>query len=259
MIAAHPGDFRNWRQVRPDRVARWRLWGNSVRFRWGHHGWGVFGPVWWTSHHPSFCGWHHWRHWNRHRWNFWWTVPTFRGLTQWFTWRAPTVVWAQPIFYDFGPGGNVVFQDNRVFINGEDIGTIEDFSQSAAELATVAAPESEDQADAAEWMPLGTFAVSTNEQEGEPTRFVQLAVNREGIISGTYFNAQTDVAQVVLGQVDSQTQRVAMRLGEDENIVVETGLYNLTLEEAPVLVHFGPDRYEFFLLVRMYEPEADTE
>jgi len=46
-----------------------------------------------------------------------------------------------------------------------------------------------------------------------------------------------------------------MRLGEDENVVIETGLYNLTLEEAPVLVHFGPDKYEFFLLVRMDAPE----
>lgn len=103
------------------------------------------------------------------------------------------------------------------------------------ELATVPPPKDEAQADATEWMRLGTFAVSTSEDEGEPTRFIQLAVSREGIVSGTFFNTQTDVAQAVLGQVDSQPQRVAMRLGEDDSIIAETGLYNPTLDEAPEL------------------------
>lgn len=214
--------------------------------------------MWWSIHRPVFFGWHHWRHWN-HAWVFWWSRPTFVDVTHWFTWRAPVAVWAEPIFYDFGPGGNVVFEGDRVVVNGEDVGSVEESAQSAAELATVPPPEDEAEADAAEWLPLGTFAVSTSELEGEPTRFIQLAVSREGIVTGTYFNSQTEIAQTVLGQVDPETQRVAMRLGEDEGLVAETGLYNLTLDEAPVLVHFAEGESEFFLLVRMDPPEEDFE
>jgi hypothetical protein len=256
-ITRRPDDLHRWTQRRPDRVARWRSWGNSVRFRWHIHGHGVFGPVWWTNHHPVFCRWHHWHHWNRHPWSFWWHRTRFPVLTNWFVWRGPGVVWSQPIFYDFGPGGNVNFIDNRVFISGADVGSVEEFAQSAAELATVPPPYDEEELDETEWMPLGTFAVSTSEDEGEPTRYVQLAVSQQGIISGTYFNSQTEVSQTVLGQVDHDTQRVAMRLGEDDNLVIETGIYNLTLDEAPVLVHFGAERSEFFLLVRMDEPEEE--
>lgn len=258
-IERRPDDLHRWTQRRPDRVARWRIWGNSVRFRWHISGHGVFGPIWWSTHRPVFCYWHHWHHWNRHPWVFWWNRPAFPVLTRWFVWRAPVVVWSQPIFYDFGPGGNVNFIDNRVFISGADVGSTEEFAQSAADLATVPPPESEEELEEMEWMALGTFAVSTSEKEGEPTRFIQLAVSQTGLISGTYFNEQTEVSQTVLGMVDPQTQRVAMRLGEDEDLVMETGLYNLTLEEAPVLVHFGPDKYEFFLLVRMDAPEDLNE
>jgi hypothetical protein len=254
VINNRPGDLYRWNQRRPDRVARWRSWGNSVRFRWDIHRRPVFGPIWWSNHPPRFCGWHHWHHWNRHPWNFWWGRPSFPVLTSWFVWSAPPTVWAQPIFYDFGPGGNVVIVENRVYINDTDVGSTAEFAQSAADLATVPPPEDEAELDAAEWQPLGTFAVSISELEGEPSRFVQLAVNREGIVSGTFFNSQTEVSQAVLGRIDPETQRVAVRLGEDDDLVIETGIYNLTLDEVPVMIHYGMDQTEFSLLIRMEEP-----
>ena len=59
------------------------------------------------------------------------------------------------------------------------------------------------------------------------------------------------------GQVDKETQRVAFRVGESDDIIVESGLYNLTQEYAPVLVHFGADRVEDWLLVRIENPEDE--
>jgi hypothetical protein len=50
---------------------------------------------------------------------------------------------------------------------------------------------------------------------------------------------------------------VAFRVGESEDIIVETGLYNLTQNEAPVLVHFGTDIVENYLLVRLESPEKE--
>ena len=125
-------------------------------------------------------------------------------------------------------------------------------------LATVPPPASEEEAAQVEWMPLGTFAVAADQQDVDPSRVVQLAVSKEGIISGTLYNTETDLAQSVQGQVDKETQRVAMRIGESEDIIVESGLYNLTQDDAPLLVHFGADRVENWLLVRMENPEEPS-
>jgi hypothetical protein len=48
---------------------------------------------------------------------------------------------------------------------------------------------------------------------------------------------------------------MAFRIGESENIVVETGLYNLTQGDVPALVHFGTDKVEQWMLVRLENPE----
>ena len=41
--------------------------------------------------------------------------------------------------------------------------------------------------------------------------------------------------------------------------VVETALYNLTNDEVSVLVHFGADRQERRLLVRLQQPESQGQ
>lgn len=108
-----------------------------------------------------------------------------------------------------------------------------------------------------EWMALGTFTIATDEKDLDPTRVIQLAVNREGIISGTMFNSATDKAHAVQGRVDKDTQRVAFRIGESTDTILETGLYNLTQQQAPVLVHFGTERVEKYLFVRLEAPEDE--
>jgi len=176
---------------------------------------------------------------------------------QWFTWNPPAEIWSEPVYYDYGTGGNVVYNDNSVYINGEEVASSTEFAQSAASLATAPPPPSQEAAEAAEWMPLGTFAVSAHEDDVAPSRILQLAVNKEGIISGTCFNTLTDDAQSIQGRVDKETQRVAFRIGESEKVVVETGLYNLTQDNAPILVHFGTEKVENWLLIRMEEPASD--
>ncbi|MEM1305251.1 MAG: mu-protocadherin- cell-suface protein, partial [Planctomycetota bacterium] len=144
-------------------------------------------------------------------------------------------------------------------IGGAEVATAEEFAQSAMDLATVEPPASEEEASEAEWLPLGTFAVSTDERDTDPTITVQLAVDKQGVVAGTLYNIETDEAQAIQGAVDRETQRVAVRFGENESLVAETGLYNLTQDEAPVLVHFGPDTTENYLLVRLDAPEEATD
>ena len=41
-----------------------------------------------------------------------------------------------------------------------------------------------------------------------------------------------------------------------DSLVVETGLYNLTNDEVPVLAHFGAERREHRTLIRLQQPES---
>jgi hypothetical protein len=245
----------NWQNRYPNRAGYWHGWADGVRDGWHHHHHDWFGADWWDHHHHHWSGWHYGYSFNNYSSNYWWSVPAFSAVTSWFNWSAPAAVWQQPVYYDYGQGGNVVYESNAVYINGEQVATADEFAQTAMDLATVPPPASDEEAAKAEWMPLGTFAVSAGEQDVEPTRVVQLAVNKQGIVSGTLYNSQTDQAHTVQGQVDKETQRVALRFGESETIVIETGLYNLTQQEAPVLVHFGTDKVENWLLVRLENQE----
>ncbi|HVJ81527.1 MAG TPA: mu-protocadherin- cell-suface protein, partial [Planctomycetia bacterium] len=252
-------NLQGWQNNHLDRAGYWGGWGSNVRGNWDHfhdcHDW--FNDSWWGNHAHPWGGWHYGYGFANHAWSDWWMQPTYAAVSSWFTWPtpAPAQVWSEPVYYDYGSGGNVTYSDNSVYINGQQVSSAADFAESAAVLATVPPPASEAEAAAAEWMPLGTFAVSTNSSDAQPTRTVQLAVDRKGIISGTVFNSETGQAQSVQGQVDKNTQRVAFRIGENENVVVETGLYNLTQEEAPAMVHFGTDKTENWLLVRLEHPD----
>jgi hypothetical protein len=157
---------------------------------------------------------------------------------------------ATPVYYDYG--NNVTYQDNSVYVNGQNAGTTEQYYTQATQIASAGA-QAEAPSDG-DWLPLGVFALTKSDQaKSEVT--IQLAVNKQGVIRGNYTDTATDKNQVVQGSVDKQTQRVAFTVGDNTTNVVETGLYNLTKDEAPCLLHFGSDRTEQWLLVRLQKPE----
>ena len=102
-------------------------------------------------------------------------------------------------------------------------------------------------------MPLGVFALA-QEEKGEPVMFFQISVNREGLISGGYESTITGDQKPIAGQVDKETQNVAWRIGENKSTVFTTTLANLTQDVSTVAIHFGGDRVQTWLLVRMPEP-----
>ena len=86
---------------------------------------------------------------------------------------------------------------------------------------------------------------------------LQLAVNKQGVVRGNSTGfSDSGQTKVIQGSVDKKTQRVAFTVGDNQSEVVETGLYNLTKDEAPVLIHFGADRTEQWLLVRLQQPKS---
>ena len=94
----------------------------------------------------------------------------------------------------------------------------------------------------ADWKPLGVFALVPGDQKTSNKMF-QLAVDKNGIIRGNYYDGVMDTTTPVFGSVDKKTQRAsAWTIGKTKDRVFEAGLYNLTQTEAPVLVHLARTR-----------------
>jgi hypothetical protein len=89
---------------------------------------------------------------------------------------------------------------------------------------------------------------------------LQLAVNKEGVIQGTYFNSDDNTAKPIKGMVDKESQRAVWTFADKNQnaVIMETGISNLTEDQTGVLVHFGKERTQEWLMVRLNEP-SDKE
>jgi len=243
-------NLTNRAALSPVRAHHWNNWAGNVRHGWHHNHWfhSCFNNRFWANHFVGFpwarC--HYW--WGARPWGDWWGCPTWSSYQTWF----PSWGWNDPCYYDYG--GNVVFSSGYVYVNGQPIAAADDYAASALDLATVPEPVNPDEA--AEWLPLGTFAVAMGEDDKDPTRVIQLAVDREGIMSGTMYNKVTEQTYAVQGRVDKQTQRVAFTIGDSKEVVFETGIYNLTQQQTPLLAQ-GDGRTETYLLLRLDPPNSD--
>jgi hypothetical protein len=155
-------------------------------------------------------------------------------------------------YYDYG--ANVTYEDGTVYYGDQPVASAEQYYDQAAQIAASGETTQDE-----EWLPLGVFAVIGEEGQTKTDRVVQLALNKEGVIRGNLQDALADKVVPVTGSVDKQTQRVALKIEGNAKLVVETGLYNLTNDEVPVMVHFGPDVHESRTLIRLKQPEGQEQ
>lgn len=155
---------------------------------------------------------------------------------------------------DYDYGSSVVFQNNNVYVNGQDTGTAQQYAQQATAIATqgqtAEAPES------AEWKALGVFALVQGDEKTSNNIF-QLAINKEGVIRGNYYDGLMDKTTPVFGSVDKKTHRAAWTIGKNADRVFEAGIYNLTQAQCPCLLHVGTQTTQQMLLVRMEQPSKN--
>lgn len=169
-----------------------------------------------------------------------WTYATWPIVTDWCGIAAP------PAYYDYG--NNIVYQNNDVYYDGQDVCTAQQYAQSATTLADQGQQADPPATD--EWKPLGVFSLVQGNETTSNNLF-QLALNKQGIIRGNYYDGLMDTTTPVYGSVDKKNQRAAWTIGKKNDRVFETGIYNLTKPESPVLVHFGTERTLQWLLVRV--------
>jgi hypothetical protein len=170
-------------------------------------------------------------------------------ITGWFPWG-----WSEPVSYSYGE--NIYYEDDTVYYGDEAVATSEEYAEQAQTIATGAPEPAAD----AEWLPLGVFAMTQDGQSSgpPPTIFLQLTVNKEGVIAGTVTNTESDDVQAIEGLVDKKTQRSAWVIQGKDSPIMETGIVNLTKDEAPALLHFADGQTQQWLLVRLEEP-AESE
>ena len=134
-------------------------------------------------------------------------------------------------------------------------GTPQQFAEQATNIAaqgqTADPPPTED------WKPIGVFALVQGSETSSNNIF-QLAVNKDGIVRGNYYDGLTDASTPVYGSVDKKSQRVAWTIGKNKDRVYESGVYNLTQDQSPCLVHLGTAKTNQMLLVRMQQPASSA-
>jgi hypothetical protein len=159
---------------------------------------------------------------------------------------------AAPVAYNYGT--NVCYQDDGVYVQGERVGTAEQYAQQAATIAAAGGPEVKIAPDD-QWRPLGVFALARS-AETNPSTFMSLAIDKLGLLRGTYYDAVSDSTMNITGKVDRKSQRAAWTIGDKKTPVYETGLANLTQRQTTILVHRDGGKVEQMLLVRVDDKAA---
>jgi hypothetical protein len=138
------------------------------------------------------------------------------------------------------------------------VGTAEEYAGQAQDIAQ-SVPEV--QADNVEWMPLGVFALAEKDATSaeDSIMFLQLAISKEGIIAGTFQNTATDASFEVQGTIDTESQRAAWGPVDKNWPIMETGIYNLTENEAGALLHFEDGTTQEWTMFRLEEPQEGSE
>jgi len=111
-----------------------------------------------------------------------------------------------------------------------------------------------------ESLPLGVFALGQKEGSvQDATLFLQLAISKEGIIAGTFQSTATDKTVEVEGTIDRKSQRAAWGPVGESWPIMETGIYNLSENEAGALVHFENGQKQQWTMVRLDEPKGESD
>ena len=212
--------------------------------------------LYYRENHPFVYWWHYM--WTNHPVWSWWRVTAPYRWADWSSvssWCGYSGSYAQPVTYEY--------TDDGTYANGQEVTVDDEYSKQARELAAAGAQLLQQkidaqEADKLEWLPLGVFALCKSE-DGDPTMFLQLAISREGIVAGSFANTTNNENLSVQGGADRESTRLAVTIGDQDDVVVETGLYNVTEQQSSALVHYQDGTRENWLLVKMPDPQGKQD
>lgn len=201
---------------------------------------------------PNRNSWFNERFWDSHHYHGyydyhypynWWSFGTWIGIATWLGWEEGNY----PIYYGYGYGYPV---QGFAKTSSSAQAPIVSYSGQSEQINQSKVLHIED------WMPLGVFALSPDEKsQTAPSMYLQLALSKQGVVAGTYYNAAIDKAYPIKGVVNKDTRQASWKLADTASAPIATaGLYNLTENESPVRIHFSDGSSQDWLLVRLKEP-----
>jgi len=185
-----------------------------------------------------------------------WAAVAITRPFAWATWGS-VGSWCgyseEAVPYNYGEG--VYYADDQVYYGDQPVATTAEYADQAAAIATT---EPKAEPAKGDWLPLGVFAITQDGQASgpEPTLYLQLAISKQAVITGTLKNTTSGKVDTVEGMADKKTQRVAWTIAGKSRPVMETGLTNLTKDTSPALIHFEDGQTQQWLMVRL--PESDS-
>ncbi len=157
--------------------------------------------------------------------NWCWQSPSWQGVVGWLPWGGQ-----DPIYYS--DAGEPYIVEPEMYVTSQP-----SYTPTAQE----------------NWMPLGVFATGHSiDDTSSSTQFMQLALAKDGLIAGTYYNTASDEVLDVQGQVDPSTQKASWKVADVPNSpTMTTGLYNLTQDATVVENQFDDGTVEPLVFVRL--------
>lgn len=107
--------------------------------------------------------------------------------------------------------------------------------------------------DPTEWLTIGVFALAQTGQT-EPTTLIQLSVNKQGLLNGTYYDLVSDNGTPIAGQIDTTTERAAWTVGPNSKNVFTTTIETLTSETGPAKLNLPGGKTQDWNLIRVNKP-----
>ena len=239
--------------MRPYSVGALATRGDAIRGNFYHGGW-YGGRGWYGAH---FNRWWPGAWWGGYGWGIGAGVVTGLAWADLASWGGYN---AAPVAYNYG--STVCYQDDGVYVQGTRVGSADEYAAQASTIAAQGGADAKIAADD-EWRSLGIFALARSE-DANPSTFMSLAVDKAGLIRGTYYDAVSDTSMNITGKVDRQSQRAAWTIGDKKTPVYEAGISNLTAKQTTVLVHRDDGtsggkaggKVEQMLLVRVQDDPA---
>lgn len=127
-------------------------------------------------------------------------------------------------------------------------------AEEANQLANTGAQEP---AADAKFLPLGVFSIAPQGTD-EASGLVQLAVSKEGVLRGTFVDAE-DKDHTISGAVDKKTGRMAWTVAPNTKTVYHTTLQELTKESGPSPLLVSSEHGQAKWTIAHYTKEDEAE
>jgi len=170
----------------------------------------------WYQHHPQ--AWHH------HHDHDAWQIATSAAVLGWLGWQTNRPYNNTVYVYEPVPIESVI-------VNGRPTVVVEPGAPG-------------------DWMSLGAYSLMTG--AGDPgTRILQLSVDKQGNIRGSYYDMITNATHNVVGVIDKNTQQVRWTIDTNRQLTFVATLDQLTQSQGVVNVKLPGGQIQQWQLVRM--------